>query len=68
MVFIVVMAVVVSIFLLIAALGPKRFNEYRPADVMEKYPLELDDEDDAEADVLFDAGRHKLLRKSGAVA
>jgi hypothetical protein len=68
MVFIVVMAVVVSIFLVIAAFGPKRFNEYRPADVMEKYPLELDDEDEADAEILFDAGHHKLLRKSGAVA
>lgn len=63
-----VMAATVSIFLLISALGPKRrLYEYRPTDANEKYPLNLDDDDDEESDVLFDAGRHKLLRKGSHV-
>ena len=68
-VLLVVMAVTISIFLAIAALGPKsRFYDYRPTETNDKFaPLsvDLDDEDEDEADVLFDAGRHKLLRKSG---
>lgn len=66
----VVMAVTVSIFLVIAALGPKKgFYDYRPTETMDKFPvnLDLDEEEEDEADVLFDAGRHKLLRKSGPV-
>lgn len=66
----VVMAVTVSIFLVIAALGPKnRFYDYRPTETVDKFPLNLDLDEDEEddADVLFDAGRHKLLRKSSEV-
>lgn len=61
-----VMGITVSIFLAIAAFGPKnRFYQYRPTETNDKFlNVDLDEDGDEEADVLFDAGRHKLLRKS----
>ena len=68
-VFFLVIVGTVSLFLLIAALGPKnRFYEYRRTELKENLSLDLDDDDEEEGEVLFDAGQHKLLKKAARVA